>query len=221
MENNWIEQIHLHRKKIYSQTGEEGFIEFILQNIGDGRKFLVDIGAGDGQHLSNTKYFLEECGYRGVRFDGNNHGNPEVREFRITKDNVCDLMRRYKCPKEFTFLSIDIDGNDYDILHKILTVYEPMLVVCEINGTIPEGVSKKIPYNENHVWNNDDYYGFSFSAGIKLAEAMGYRAVFQNDALNMYLVRKDLLENPDAHINLNFQHCQYHPHNPQGVWEIV
>jgi hypothetical protein len=59
------------------------------------------------------------------------------------------------------------------------------------------------------------------SAGLKLAEHIGYRIVFQNDALNLYMVRKDLLSNPNREIELNFQHCQYHPHNPNGVWEQV
>jgi|LakMenE18May11ns_1017448.scaffolds.fasta_scaffold9925988_3 hypothetical protein len=221
MDNNWIQQIYFHRKKEYSQTGEEGFLEFILDNIGHGKKFLVDIGAGDGQYLSNTKYFLEYLGYKGIMIDGNPKDNEQVKKEWITSDNICDILKKYKCPKEFTLLSLDLDGNDFDIIKSICGQYKPMLIVCEINGTIPEGVSKKIVYNPNHTWNNDDYYGFSFSAGLKLAEAMGYKAVFQNDALNLYLVRKDLLENPEEAINLNFQHCQYHPHNPYGIWEEV
>jgi hypothetical protein len=221
MENNWISQIHLHRKQYFSQTGEEGFIEFILDNIGHGKKHLVDIGAGDGQYLSNTKYFIEEHGYKNILLDGDSRGNAKVKEFWITKDNVCDLLMRYKCPKEFTLLSIDLDGNDYDIIESICEVFRPRLIVCEINGTIPQGVSKKIAYNETHVWNNNDYYGFSFSAGLKLASKIGYRAVFQNDALNMYLVREDLLPEGIGEIDLAFNHSQYHPHEPNGVWEVV
>lgn len=219
MSNNWIKEIGQYRFKQYSQTGEEGFIQFILDNIGHGKKFLVDIGAGDGQYLSNTKYFIETQGYKGILLDGNSHGNDKVKEVWITKDNIVETLKKYKCPKEFTMLSLDLDGNDFDIIHAICGYYSPRLIVCEINGTIPEGVSKKIAYNPEHTWQNNDYYGFSFSAGLKLAEMIGYKAVFQNDALNLYLVRKDLLDEPEMTIDLNFQHNQYHPHFPNGVWE--
>lgn len=218
----WIEQMSsLPRFKRYSQTGEEGYLKHILENIGFGDRHLVDIGAWDGYHLSNTRYFIEEYDYRGLLIDGDNRGNSEVQQRWITKDNILDIMREYNVPKNFSLLCFDTDGNDYDILENMCSEYKPDVIVCEVNGTIPLGVSKKIQYNPNHVWNNDDYYGFSMSAGLKLAEKIGYRIVFQNDALNLYLVRKDLLGNPNAQINLNFQHNQYHPHNSTGVWVEV
>ena len=221
MNDNWIGEIHAHKFQKYSQTGEEGYIEFILDNIGYGNKYLVDIGAWDGYHLSNTRYFIEEHGFKKLLIDGNNHGNQEVKQEWITAENVCDILKKYRCPKKFSLLNFDTDGNDFDIISEICYNYSPDLIVCEVNGTIPFGISKKIKYNPQHTWNNDDYYGFSMSAGLKLAEHIGYRIVFQNDALNLYMVRKDLLSNPNREIELNFQHCQYHPHNPNGVWEQV
>jgi hypothetical protein len=221
MNNLWIYQTALHRFKQHSQSGEEGFIKYILDNIGHGNKFLVDIGAGDGEFLSNTKYFLDNHEYTGIQIDGNPQGNDNVKKEWITKDNICSILKKYKCPKEFTFLSLDLDGNDFDIIKAICSQYKPSMIVCEINGTIPIGVSKKITYNPEHLWNNDDYYGFSFSAGVKLAESMGYKIIFQNDALNIYMVRKDLLVNPKDDIQIDFQHSQYHPHKPNGNWEEV
>ena len=222
-ENNqidaWVSMMpNITRFKKYSQTGEEGYLNHIFQNIGFGNKYLVDIGAWDGFHLSNTRYFIEQYGYSGLLLDGDNRGNPEVKQHWITKENILEIMAQYNVSKNFSLLSYDTDGNDYDILETLCSEYKPDVIICEVNGTIPIGVSKKIQYNPNHVWNNDDYYGFSFSAGLKLAESIGYRIVFQNDALNLYMVRKDLLKNPEAHINLNFQHNLYHPHNPTGVW---
>lgn len=220
-DNWWISQIPLHKWKKYSQTGEEGYIKYILDNIGYGdKKFLVDIGAWDGEHLSNTKCFIDERGFTGLLIDGDNRGNPKVKQEWITAENVCAVLKKHKCPKEFSFLSFDIDGNDYFVIKEILSIYRPRLIVCEVNGTIPAGISKTIKYNPNHQWNNDDYYGFSFSAGLKLAEATGYRVIFQNDSLNLYLVRKDLLADPDS-IHVSFSHNPYHPHNPTGEWVEV
>jgi hypothetical protein len=221
MNDNWISQIPYNKYKKYSQTGEEGYLKYILDNIGYGNKFLVDIGAWDGFHLSNTRMFIESLGYQGLLIDGDNRGNTEVKKEWITKENICQILEKHNCPKEFSLLSYDTDGNDFDIIQEMCRTYRPDLIICEVNGTIPLGISKKIKYNPNHTWNNDDYYGFSFSAGLKLAESIGYKIVFQNDALNLYMVRKDLLSNPESSINLNFQHNPYHPHNPIGIWENV
>ena len=218
MNDNWISQIPHNKYKKYSQTGEEGYLKYILDNIGYGNKFLVDIGAWDGFHLSNTRMFIESLDYQGLLIDGDNRGNTEVKKEWITKENICQILEKHNCPKEFSLLSYDTDGNDFDIIQEMCRTYRPDLIICEVNGTIPLGISKKIKYNPNHTWNNDDYYGFSFSAGLKLAESIGYKIVFQNDALNLYMVRKDLLKNPESSINLNFQH---NPHNPIGIWENV
>ena len=224
MENNynWVYKIKDAPKiKKYSQTGEEGILKFILDNVGHEDKFLVDIGAWDGFHLSNTRYFIEEFGYGSLLIDGDNRGNEDVKTEWITKDNVCDIMRKHSCPKEFSLLSYDTDGNDFDILHALCLEYKPKVIVCEINGTIPVWESKKIKYNPEHTWSNDDYYGFSFSAGFKLAELIGYTVVFQNDALNMYMVRNDLFNNTHLDIPIEFIHNPYHPHNHNGEWVEV
>lgn len=219
LNDDWVNGISTCPKiKQHSQTGEEGIIKFILDSIGHGNKFLVDIGAWDGEYLSNTKMFLDSFGYSGILIDGNNHGNENVMQEWITKDNVCDILKKYNCPKEFSLLSYDTDGNDYWILTELLRNYRPSVIICEINGTIPLGICKAIKYNESHVWKDDDYYGFSFDAGIKLAYDNGYIPVYQNDSLNLYLVAKEYFLNPKKYINIPFEAVQYHPHNEKGEW---
>jgi predicted amidohydrolase len=58
-------------KKVYSQTGEEGILQYIFENIGTTNNFLVDFGAGDGIWLSNSKLLLDEHEFVGLRMDGN------------------------------------------------------------------------------------------------------------------------------------------------------
>ena len=220
--DNWIYQLpNVPKFKKHSQTGEEGYLKFVLDNIGYNNKFLLDIGAWDGFHLSNTRYFIEDLGYNHLLIDGDNRGNTEVKQEWITKDNICEIMKKYDCPKEFSLLSYDTDGNDFDIIQALCSEYKPDVIVCEINGTIPLGISKKIEYNEKHTWNNDDYYGFSYSAAFRLAESIGYKIIFQNDALNVYMIRKELMENPNLDIPIYFQHNQYHAHNNVGKWVEV
>jgi hypothetical protein len=224
MKDTWIQDIKNHKLKKYSQTGEEGYIEFILSKLPKGPGFLVDLGARDGYSLSNTRMLIEK-GYRHISLDYDTREAKDVHKEFITRDNVTRLLEVYGCPALFDLLNIDLDGNDYDILEAVLRAYTPMLVVAEFNGTIPEGESKKIIYNPDHNWNpkEQNYYGFSFSAGLKLAEKYGYKVIFQNDHLNMYMVRKDLLEDPNADIPLGFKRQSYWGINKQKehLWEQV
>lgn len=220
-EDDWIFKLPtLPSFKKYSQCGEEGILEFILNSIGHGNRFLVDIGAWDGTFLSNTKYFIESHGYRSLLMDGNNHGSEEVKQEWITKDNICDLLAKYDCPESFSLLSFDLDGNDYDIISSILEKYRPRMIVCEINTDIPLHESKKIKYNPDHRWGNDDYFGFSFSAALQLAKNNGYRVVHQH-MWNVYMVHEDFLSDPKLEIKIEFKPLHCHPHNSTGEWESV
>lgn len=60
--------INLHERKIYSQNGEDGIIEFIFSKIGTTNKFSVEFGVGDGFEC-NTTYLLEKKGWKGLMMD--------------------------------------------------------------------------------------------------------------------------------------------------------
>lgn len=204
--------------KVYAQFEEESIIGFIFNNIGVVNRYYVEFGAGNGKHLSNTALLKERYSWNGLQMDSDNGGNDDVKKEFITQENILQLFAKYNVPKEFDLLSIDIDGSDGYVLEEILSKYSIRLIVMEINGTIPLGISKTIKYNPAHVWGADDYYGLSISAAIKLGEKYGYKAIHQNNSTNLYLLRKDLLVNPDIAIDLQFRHSQYHPHNEVGEW---
>ena len=60
--------INLHEKKIYSQNGEDGIIEFIFSKLGTTNKFSVEFGVGDGFEC-NTIHLLENRGWKGLMMD--------------------------------------------------------------------------------------------------------------------------------------------------------
>lgn len=209
------------RWKKYSQSGEEGILHTLIEIIGAKSHYLVDFGAGDGFHLSNTRFLIEQ-GWRGLLMDGDNKGNAEVKAEHITADNICNLFAKYEVPKEFDLLSIDIDGNDYWVLDRILGGgYRPQIIIAEFNGTITQDRAVTIAYNPDHVWKNNDYYGASFSAFCKLAIRHGYRVIGQNDGLNLYMVPAQILTNADANLGLEYVVQQYHAHFPGGNWVNV
>lgn len=226
MNNDWIKQlpnIKLAEKGtngIFSQFGEEPLWDFIFDKIGTTNKFLVDFGAGGlGCSMSNSMYLLNK-GWNGLLMDGEGDPNKNIKQEFITQENIITLFKKYDVPLEFDFLSIDIDGNDFWVLGRILEQYSPRLIVAEFNGTIPLGVSKAMRYNPNHTWGNNDYYGFSFDAGKKLGHEFDYTVVHQIHSTNMYLIRKDLL-NWQNDFGVTFNQNQYHAHLPNKEWVNV
>lgn len=194
---NWLSEIKHHRKKIYSQCGEEGFIEFILKNIGvekDG--YLIEFGAGDGVSLSNSHYFIKEKGFKGLLYDGDPKESQEVIKAWIDIDYVKELAHANSVFKvDIDLFLIDLDGNDLYILNSFISNIEikPKLVVCEINPIWKRDEAFTIKYNPQHVWKNNTYYGMSLKAAEIMMESHGYTLIFVNDSLNAYFLRNDLL----------------------------
>lgn len=186
---NWIERLYeIKNKDFYSQNGEGLIIESILLNLLEScecyslTRKCIDIGCGpDGMYLSNTRH-MKHLKW-GVNSIDRSNG------YDVKVDNVMNMLRY----DEYDFLSIDIDGNDYWILDTILSKpFKPSLIVAEFNAMYTD--SRTIAYNPDHVWAGDSYYGFTFEAGVKLAEKHGYKVIFQTGDMNMFMVRADLIE---------------------------
>ena len=217
---SWINELYTIPKwSKFSQAHEECYIEHILKNIPSKSKFILELGAWDGYHLSNTRWLIDDLGYDALLIDGDNHGNKAVHEHFITKENILSILSQYNCPKEFDFFCIDLDGNDIYILDEVLKEYSPSLIVAEFNPIFNQNESYAIEYNPTHQWENDNYYGFSFLAGIKMAEKNGYTCIFQNDNLNMYFLKNELLEGITFQMP-TYTQTHYHPNSPKNNWIV-
>lgn len=191
--STWVHELYrIPRWKKYSQANEESYLEFILKNIHSTNRFILELGAWDGYHLSNTRHFIEQ-GYKGLLIDGDNKGNDEVKKHFITKENILTILDSYACPKAFDLFCIDLDGNDLYIIEEVLKEYRPSVIIAEFNPKFQPNESFVIKYNPSHIWQKNDFYGFSFLAGSLMAEKNGYTVVFQNDALNMYFIDNEIL----------------------------
>lgn len=183
---NWIERMYeIKGKDPYSQNGEGIYLEYVAYSIARDLPLtpkIADIGAGDGFHLSNSRY-LHHIGWDRECFD------------KITGENInLGTVSAHLFPHgPYHVISIDIDGNDYWILESILKKeYKEPIFIAEFNAAFSD--SRTIKYNPDHVWDGTDYYGFSFEAGKKLFEKHGYKVIFNVANMNMIAVREDLIK---------------------------
>jgi len=185
----WVEELTNAARQVYSQTGEEGILEAIFAEVGVTNRYLIDIGAGDGTALSNTRLLLE-AGWRGARFDAAYAG--DVHQERITAENVCDTLAKYNVPGEFDLLSLDIDGFDWYVLRALLREYQPRVVLCEVNNALPAEPPLAIAYDPGFVFADNAYFGATVAAYRLLGAAHGY-ALAHVHHFNAFLVRRELM----------------------------
>jgi hypothetical protein len=178
----WLAQF---RSDVFSQAGEDGVIQKILEHIPESDHWCVEFGAWDGQHLSNTCNLIDHCGYSAVLIEGDARKAIELRA-RFAKNSKVILLSRFvgfteednldhilgetPIPRDFDFLSIDIDGNDYHVW-KAVSRYRPKVVCIEFNPTIPTEV--------DFVQAPDPRIkqGASLLSLVKLGAAKGYELV--------------------------------------------
>lgn len=171
----------VYAKNNFSQFGEDGIVEKILELIPGKDNWCVEFGAWDGVYLSNAFNLIKNKGYKSVLIEAdkkkfealqNNLSRfPAilVNEFvKFSGENTLDkILSKTPIPQNFDFLSIDIDGNDYYILES-LKLYKPKVICIEYNPTIPNEVNYIQPKDFNVQ------RGASALAILKLANSKGY-----------------------------------------------
>jgi hypothetical protein len=171
-----------------SNFNEEAIISDLLAKIQPKEHFYIDIGAGDGESMSNS-FPLVNAGWKGLAVEGGGmpfaklaHRYAEfprvhlAREW-VTPDSVLNLLAGYGTPKEFGFLSLDIDGYDYFVLDKILSAYRPSLICTEINERIPPPLQFTVKYSPDLEWQGGPFYSQSISILEELAKKYKYSLV--------------------------------------------
>ena len=191
---SWLLQ---YRRKITSQFGEDGVIEKIFKTIGEGKRWCVEFGAGNGKYRSNTWNLIANCGWSGVEIESNyaeykelikNHSAHNIFSFNTLvsfrePDSLDSILKRTSIPRNFDFLCIDVDGNDYHIWES-LKGYEPRVVMIEYNKTIPADIVFIQPRDMSIRW------GSSLAAMVKLGKTKGYELVYAY-SVNAIFVKRE------------------------------
>lgn len=200
--------------KVFSQWGEDGIIQYLINKLPIDNKIFIEFGVEDYIE-SNTRFLLENDNWSGLVMDGSMKNIELIKKSSIywkydliaqnifiTKDNINEVIENYiktsSFNKEIGLLSIDIDGNDYYVWDAINTI-DPIIVVCEYNAVFGNQYSITVPYDEEFIRTKKHYSNLYFGASIKalctLAKSKGYEFIGTNkNSVNAFFVKTDYAE---------------------------
>jgi hypothetical protein len=201
--------LHDHEFKVYSQWGEDGIIQYLINSIEIPNKVFVEFGVQDYRE-SNTRFLLQNNNWSGLVMDSSPEFIQRIKNeplyFRhnlraecafIDRDNINDLLERNGIRGDIGLLSIDIDGMDYWIWEAIVTI-SPRIVICEYDTFLGHERAVVTPYNRafDRVKAHFSflYGGSSITALTNLATKKGYSLVGSNsNGVNAFFVRNDVI----------------------------
>ncbi len=193
---------------VHSQNGEDGVLArlFSLLPSSSMVRWCVDVGAWDGQHLSNTHelLFSPSDKWRGILLEADTEKFAQLQQRHQDTNNIClqatvsaassddphnlcNLLRQdnIPLPNIFDFLCIDIDGSDYWVWHDLLVQneYHAKVVCIEFNPTMPDDLIYIPPREQRH--------GASLAALVELAQVHDYILV-ETTLYNAFFVQRPL-----------------------------
>ena len=173
----------------FSQFGEDGIIDWVINKIPNIEKIFLEIGTQDYWE-SNTRFLLKSRNWKGYIFEGSKKDILKIKSQQIywqndlkavhafvDKENINQLIKDHIQEKNIGLLSIDIDGNDYWILDEIEDL-SPSIIVCEYNSIFGDKFKLSVPYDKNFIKKDKHYsnlyFGSSINAIVSLLEKKQY-----------------------------------------------
>ena len=194
--------------QVYSQWGEDGIIDWLINKYPEIPKIFLEIGTQDYKE-SNTRFLLINKNWNGFIIEADKAAVKDIKSQRIywkhnlrainefiTKDNINNVIKKFNIPKKIGLLSLDIDGVDYWVLKK-LSALDPSIIVCEYNSLFGQKKSVTVPYKSNFIRSKEHYsnlyYGASINAFIDLMKKKNYFLIGTNSAgNNAFFVKKNI-----------------------------
>lgn len=204
-----IDSLHEVEFRVFSQWGDDGIIQWLVNALPALPKRFVEFGVEDYSE-SNTRFLMVNNNWSGLVIDGSHdnisrlrrrkwfwrHDLTAVCEF-LTRDNVDAIIADWAAGEDVGLLHIDVDGNDYWLWEAIESIH-PGIVIMEYNALFGCERAITIPYDAGFTrfkaHYSGQYFGASLAAISHLAMTKGYSLIGSNSSgNNAYFVRDDLL----------------------------
>jgi len=175
---------------VYSQNGDDGIIEAILEYFGIDGGVCCEFGASDGLSLSNTANLWKEKSekWKGLLIEPSpmcrdalirntkDYSNVKISFDAINIHNINQIIQSNLPEGDFRFLSIDIDGDDLGVFSSLsLTPSIVMIESTHAFGDIDHATSDS---------------GSTAKAVVRIAKNKGYVPVATTG--NIFLVHQSM-----------------------------
>ncbi len=209
-QNKSIKTLHENEFKVFSQWGDDGIIQYLINYLDVENKTFIEFGVEDYLE-SNTRFLLINNNWSGLVMDGSESNVLKIKEndmyWRhdliaksafITSENINQLIEEEGIKGSIGLLHIDIDGNDYWVW-KALKIVDPIIMIVEYNSVFGIDRAITIPYQPDFIRTNAHhsnlYAGSSILSLCDLAEEKGYAFIGCNSAgNNAYFVKNEYLK---------------------------
>ena len=197
-----LDKINQFEYKITSQNNEDGIINHIFEKIPN-NKYFVEIGF-DLYEFNSLN--LIKKGWSGKLLEQNKdeclalkallkYFFPKSEIFisskNILRENINHEVFSDKNKNIIDFFSIDVDGNDYWLLES-LDLSRINVICCEYNHWLGNNTKKTIPYNSDHQFKNNGFWGASLLALHDLLDSKGFSLIaVESSGTNAFFVKKE------------------------------
>ena len=201
--------------KVFSQSGEDGIIDFLLHNLKIIKPKFIEIGVGDYSE-SNTRFIYERCSPKGLIIDCVNElekkvsknikmwtGDLKVIENYVDSKNILNILQENNFIDNIDLFSIDIDGIDYWILEKLPSNFSKIAIV-EFNANFGEKLEITVPNIDN--FNRTTYHYSNLCFGMSLKAAINIM-----EKKNYYFIGTNLMRTNAFFISKNYSKEEYFP----------
>ena len=192
--------------KIFSQNGEDGIIDYLVNKLKLNTKNFVEIGVGNYRE-SNTRFLYNKYHPKGLIIDYIDDMEKKVKPFvnlwkgdlricnkQINSENILDILNN-SCDYEIDIFSIDIDSIDYWIIEK-LNRNISKIFIAEYNPVFGSKLEITVPnisgFERNKYHYSNLCYGMSLKALINLMDKKGYYFIGTNlQKINAFFISKE------------------------------
>ena len=196
--------------QIFSQNGEDGILDFLINRLGIKIPKFVEIGIGDYSEC-NSRFIYEKYSPSGLVVDciedlkkkvSRNvnlwKGQLEVIEKKVNSKNIFDIINSKNFFDKLDIFSIDVDGIDYWIIKELPENFAKIAVI-EFNPNFGSSAKVTVPnikeFDRSAYHYSNLCFGASLAAIIQIMYEKNFIFIGTNQfRCNAFFVNKDYIE---------------------------
>lgn len=210
--------------KIFSQNGEDGILNYLINKLHLQNKNFVEIGVGNYRE-SNTRYLYQKYYPKGLIVDCLKElelkvkphvnlwkGDLRICNEQINSNNIQNILNKY-CDYEIDIFSLDIDSIDYWIIKKLNNNISKIFV-AEYNSIFGHEIEVTVPdisgFDRSKYHYSNLCYGMSLKALIRLMEKKGFYFIGTNLQKNNAFFISNVFEKNKFFKNIQIKQLEFY-----------